>query len=62
MGDPLEALNTHCGTCGGVSEVSWCLAWIAWLCARCRAVRNDNELRIPLTAKSVMQAEEAGDA
>jgi len=62
MGDPLEALNTHCGTCGGVSEVSWCLAWIAWLCASCRSTRNDEELRVTLAAKRAMAAGEAGNA
>ena len=53
---PLEALNARCGKCDGVSEVTWCDSWDAYLCANCRANRNDAELRIPLTAKSVMQA------
>ncbi len=54
-GDPLEALTARCGTCGGISEVTWCPAWDAHLCVLCRAARNDAELRIPLAVKDAMR-------
>ena len=56
--DPLEALTAHCGTCGGINEVAWCAAWLAYLCVNCRAVRNENELRVPLAARGALR--EAG--
>lgn len=58
---PLEALNARCGTCDGISEVTWCDSWDSWLCASCRIIRSEAELRTTLAAKSVMQAA-AGEA
>jgi hypothetical protein len=52
----MEALTTPCGKCGGVHEVTFCPAWAEYLCVNCRALRNNDELRVPLVIKETIAA------
>jgi len=54
--DPLESLGESCGKCGGANQVTWCPAWDAWLCADCKIVRADAELRTSLADREAMRA------
>jgi len=56
--DLLEALTAPCADCGKAgpdSQVTFAAAWLAYLCAGCRAKRNDDELRVPLVIKDAMR-------
>jgi hypothetical protein len=54
--DLLAALDEPCGKCGGSVQVTWCPAWDVYLCADCKIVRADAELRTPLADKQAMQS------
>jgi hypothetical protein len=54
--DLMEALDASCGKCGGVHEVTFCAAWAEYLCVNCRALRNNDELRVPLVIKEAIAA------
>jgi len=54
--DPLAGLDESCGKCGGTVQVTWCPAWGVYLCADCKIVRADAELRVPLADQQAMQA------
>ena len=49
-------MDETCGKCGGSVQVTWCPAWDEWLCADCKIVRADAELRVPLADQQAMQA------
>jgi len=54
--DLLAALAEPCGTCLGTIQVTWCHAWGEYLCADCRALRNDSEFRAFLADRSAAEA------
>jgi len=66
--DLLEAMTAPCADCGksgGDSQVTFAAAWLAYLCAGCRAMRNDVALRkppVPIAEHSVYPSVVAMDA